>query len=259
MAKAKQTPNTESQLVQATPEDGFATQIMVIDADQIIRADWNYKDEGTQEEINKLAESIKRDRSAGVLPVRETGKLNSRGLPIYESVDGNHRVPACLDVLKWPRLVVENFGEMPIHEAILIAKRRNHNWFKDNNEKLSVLFRDFIIPNVPMEDLLTFMPDTEEEMAALLSLSDTLDITNTYEPPVRDLDENLLGHGINTYLNNPIKQLTVFFKEDEFKDVVKQIETIMLRESLNNNTDVIKFVLGKYFENEPSETNTQEE
>jgi len=59
-------------------------KVETMNIDNLVKAEWNYKTDGTEEQINKLIKSIKYDDSAGILAVR---KLNDK----YEVIDGNHR------------------------------------------------------------------------------------------------------------------------------------------------------------------------
>ena len=125
-------------------------------------APWNYKAGGSKERHEKLRESIKRDGSPGVLAVREL-----KGSKKLEVIDGNHRFE---DIRKigWTETWVENFGPISKAEAITIAVRRNKEWFKDNSEKLDALLRKDVIPEIPVAELATFMPETERNLARLL-------------------------------------------------------------------------------------------
>jgi hypothetical protein len=144
------------------------TTLMMIPRAALIKAEWNYKDPGEHEDIEKLAASIKHDRSAGVLAVREMPESNPR---VYEVIDGNHRLEA-LDLVGWEEIPCENFGLLPLHEAITVSTRRNHNWFKDDVVALANLFKNEVIPHIPIEDLIAFMPQTETDFNNMVKLSD---------------------------------------------------------------------------------------
>lgn len=66
--------------------------VITLPLSEIDKAPWNYKDPGTQSEIDKLKASIERDHSAGVLVVRK--KDDGR----WESIDGNHRHEALVQL-----------------------------------------------------------------------------------------------------------------------------------------------------------------
>lgn len=128
-------------------------------------ADWNYKQEATQAELKKLKASIIRDRSAGVLAVRQLKDGD------YEVIDGNHRL-AALQSLGVAEYVFENFGPISQAEAVTVARRRNHIWFEEDLMQLSKLMRDVVIPEVNVDTLSSFMPDTLEELKNMVSLAE---------------------------------------------------------------------------------------
>lgn len=141
------------------------TKIIEVKVAKLKKADWNYKSNGTPEQISKLAASIKQDGSAGVLAVREL-KGNT-----LEVIDGNHRVDALIEA-KWDSVAVENFGKISKAQAILIARRRNHVWFEDDLVKFATLFKNDVLSEFSITDLAAFMPNSQEELEALSKLVD---------------------------------------------------------------------------------------
>lgn len=139
------------------------TQVVEIELKHLKPAPWNYKVDGTPEEIEKLIKSIRRDGSVGVLAVREIGNE-------FEVIDGNHRLQAVRQ-MKWHKVFCENFGEISQAEAVIIARRRNHSWFEDNAQKFGKLLRDVVVPEIDLNELEDIMPDTGEEMQRLIDLS----------------------------------------------------------------------------------------
>lgn len=136
------------------------TQIIEIDIDDLIKADWNYKSEGTPEEIEKLVESIHEDKSAGVMAVREIIINNALR---FEVIDGNHRLEA-IKAVGWEKVPCENFGRISKAKAITIARRRNRQWFSDDILKYAELFKNDVLPELSLDQLEKFMPDSREEM-----------------------------------------------------------------------------------------------
>lgn len=121
----------------------------------LVPADWNYKVKSTPDQEERLWASIVRDKSAGVLATRvlADGKR--------EVIDGNHR----LEVLRKrgvASVIVEDFGKISQAEAVAISVRRNEQWFKNNVPALNVLLRDVVVPEIPVGDLLAFMPDPDK-------------------------------------------------------------------------------------------------
>jgi hypothetical protein len=159
-------------------QTGPSTEILHVQPRQLKPADWNYKVPGTKERRDKLRRSIEHDRSAGVLAVREIpaeegGPLFTAGdnLPIYEAVDGNHRLEQVL-AMGWQVVPVENFGPISKAEAILIARRRNSNWFDDDVVALAELLANDVVKDgqYQVSELAQFMPESEEELRATLDL-----------------------------------------------------------------------------------------
>jgi hypothetical protein len=140
------------------------TQLVEIDIKDLSKAEWNYKSDGTEEQIEKLCNSIKEDKSAGVVAVRE---LDGK----FEVIDGNHRLTA-LKKLKWEKVPCENFGDISKAKAITIARRRNHKWFEDDILAYAEIFKNDVLKEFTIDQLQTYMPDTKEEMENLENLLD---------------------------------------------------------------------------------------
>jgi len=140
------------------------TQLVQINIADLKPAEWNYKTDGTEEQIEKLAASIKEDSSAGVLAVREVdGK--------FEVIDGNHRLKAVKN-LKWQKVPCENFGDISKAKAIIVSRRRNTQWFEDDTVKYAEIFRDDVLQEYSLDDLEKIMPESREDMENLAKLLD---------------------------------------------------------------------------------------
>jgi hypothetical protein len=136
-------------------------KIETMNIDNLVKAGWNYKTDGTEEQINKLIKSIKYDDSAGVIAVR---KLNDK----YEVIDGNHRLEA-LQRIGWQQIQVENFGDISKAKAIIIARRRNHVWFDDDLKAFSDLIKNDVLPEIDTDTLKDILPDTPDEIDNLVN------------------------------------------------------------------------------------------
>jgi hypothetical protein len=136
-------------------------KVETMNVDNLVKAEWNYKTDGTEEQINKLIKSIKYDDSAGILAVR---KLNDK----YEVIDGNHRLEA-LKRIGWQQIQVENFGDIPKSKAIIIARRRNHVWFDDDLKAFSDLIKNDVLPDIDTDTLKDILPDTPDEIDNLVN------------------------------------------------------------------------------------------
>lgn len=144
------------------------TKLELVNISEVICAEWNYKKPGEEEDIKKLARSISKDNSAGVFAVREVEKDGDIKL---EVMDGNHRFVAVRDELKWKKVPVENFGKIDDSHAATIARRRNYNWFEDDKLKLAELMSKTVLPNSDINELLEYMPESEEDFNAYINLS----------------------------------------------------------------------------------------
>jgi hypothetical protein len=140
----------------------FGTEILDVCVLALRKAPWNYKVLATEEEVEKLSKSIERDKSGGVFAVRE---IQENGETVYEIMDGNHRLDA-VNLLGWGRARVENFGPITKAEAITIARRRNFQWFEDDIVLLAQRITEDVLPEIPIDDLVVFMPDTIEDLDA---------------------------------------------------------------------------------------------
>ena len=136
-------------------------KVETMNIDNLVKAGWNYKTDGTEEQINKLIKSIKYDDSAGILAVR---KLNDK----YEVIDGNHRLEA-LQRIGWQQIQVENFGDISKAKAIIIARRRNHVWFDDDLKAFSDLIKNDVLPEIDTDTLKDILPDTPDEIDNLVN------------------------------------------------------------------------------------------
>jgi hypothetical protein len=131
-----------------------------IAVERLVPAPWNYKKPGQPEEVKRLAASIQADASAGVLAVRELED------GCFEVIDGNHRLEA-IRFLGWKEATCENFGSIDKARAVTIARRRNHQWFEDEMDKLAALYRDDVLPALDADLLDEIMPEGVRGMRAL--------------------------------------------------------------------------------------------
>ena len=139
-------------------------QLVDIELKNLFKAKWNYKTDGTEKQIEKLCNSIKEDKSVGVLAVREIKKG-------FEVIDGNHRLEA-IKRLNWVKAPCENFGNITTAKAITVARRRNSQWFEDDAVKYADIFKNIVLKEYSLEDLSKIMPDTEQELESISKLTD---------------------------------------------------------------------------------------
>lgn len=158
------------------------TKLLLVDRERVKQADWNYKNPGTPEQIEDLAKSIEKDRSAGILAVREVDGM-------YESMDGNHRLEA-LDLLGWKRIIIESFGDVKKGTGVTIARRRNHQYFEDDFMKLANLMKEDVLEEYTIEELAEFMPESELELNKLMKITEfSWDMYNTEDQDAEGEDD----------------------------------------------------------------------
>ena len=174
--------------------------VIEIEVNKLIPAEWNYKTDGTDKQIEKLTQAIKEIGSYGVLPVRE---IDSAGVMLYEVIDGNHRLKA-IQTLGYPKVLCENFGAISKARAVVISRQRNEQWFEDNRLKLASLMTEVVFPEFPITNLVNILPESKEDLQSYQDLSDIEwfdkghttqaqeDKKNpiTEEPPAEELEGN---------------------------------------------------------------------
>lgn len=196
-------------------------RIIYVNIEDLVPAEWNYKKPATEDQLRKLCASIERDKSIGVLPTR---RLNGK----HEVIDGNHRLEA-IKMLGWKVVPCEDFGEISIAEAVTIARRRNYQWFEDDHLKLAEVFTESVFPEIDINELETFMPDSRQDLEDLSKLLEfdwdqfKDDGESVGESPE---DENTLKMKLPEVVNTLWR---------EWKDVAK--------EELGKDSDVLSFEL----------------
>lgn len=130
---------------------------------ELVPAEWNPKAAGSDEVMERLVNSIVEDKSYGVPAVR---KLKDGRV---EVIDGNHRLAAIvrlgLEVVR-----VEDFGDISKAKAILIAHRRNAQWFEEDQLAMANLLIEDVLPEY--EDLATIAAFMPESLTTLENMAD---------------------------------------------------------------------------------------
>jgi hypothetical protein len=131
-----------------------------LDIAKLVKAPWNYKEEDSKLS-EKLIANIKRNGQVENLIVR---KLDTG---CYEIVNGNHRYDALVAVGA-KKAIVHDLGVISEVEAKRIAIETNETKFSTDKTKLSDLI-DEIVKEFDMEDVLSSMPFTQDEIDKFLS------------------------------------------------------------------------------------------
>ncbi len=141
----------------------YTTTLIELQPSELKTAPWNYKlEQPTPEMLEKFKQSILKDGSAGVLAVRW---LDAEDM--YEVIDGNHRLEVLIE-LGFTEIRCEDFGELSDAEAVILARRRNHEWFEGDFQALSKLMNDVVLPEIDAEDLLVYMPEDDDQLSDLI-------------------------------------------------------------------------------------------
>jgi hypothetical protein len=75
-----------------------------------------------------------------------------------------------------------------------------------------------------------------------------LDIPGAYfddavEP---EFDKDELDKNLDTYINNKVKQITLYFDSEQYEYALKKLEEVGESENIDSNTDVVLFLLETY-------------
>ena len=189
------------------------TQIVEMEVENLVGADWNYKTDGTEEQINKLKTAIEFAGSCGVLMVRE---IDRDGEIVFEVMDGNHRLKA-IQMLGWKKVPIENHGKISQARAVVLARQRNEQWFEDDRLKLANLYNDHVFKEFTEEQLGNITTDTALELEILRELSDH---DSKWEPPEEKApsggeDDEDGGHKLVISLSDETLELWNQFKKSE--------------------------------------------
>ena len=77
-----------------------------------------------------------------------------------------------------------------------------------------------------------------------------IDVWQPDEELTKAIDEDIFGKEMDTYINAQIKQIVLYYNNEEYETALKNLESIREKEKLNDNTQVFNFLIDKYFNNE---------
>jgi ParB family transcriptional regulator, chromosome partitioning protein len=134
-----------------------------IPIEQLVKADWNYKEDNPELE-QKLLENIKRNGQIENIIVRDV----SNGK--FEIVNGNHRLDV-LHLAEFKTVYCFNLGKVSDTQAKRIAIETNETKFEIDMLRMSVLLKD-IFEESDINDMLKTMPFNELELNDYLDFSE---------------------------------------------------------------------------------------
>lgn len=208
------------------------TQIVKAKVSDLIHADWNYKTDGTPEEIEKLARAIEEAGSCGVFAVREVIKDDERKL---EVMDGNHRLTAIRN-LGWEEVPIENFGEINQARAIILTRQRNQNWFEDDKLKLANLYVEHVFPEYSKEALELILPETKESL-------ESMELLAKAEWTAPDLNDGSGSNGSSNDLDFNKKKIFLKVSEEVFNLWTKWLERTESITGLDSQERAFEFAI----------------
>ena len=159
----------------------------------------------------------------------------------YKVVDGEHRVKIYerLGKKTIPAYVIDvDKYDQKILRQVMNKLRGEHDILKDSKE-----FNILEKAN-RLDDLAEFLAKDEKDF---LRMAD--------EPTIdQDFDKNPMDHHKDHYLHGNIKQIMIYFDNEEFEKIMPKIERIMEVEGVTTHTDVFYKLLEFYENNKLNKT-----
>lgn len=138
---------------------------ILVDINKLNYAPWNYKEEGTEEQINKLVNNIKRNGLIVNLNIREIGKDK------YEVLDGNHRLKAIKTLPEIKKVLCYNHGKINEMEAKRKCVELNESRFETNTLKLAEIYKE-LSTKYSVDDLALTCFHGKKDIDDLVNLTD---------------------------------------------------------------------------------------
>ena len=156
-------------------------------------------------------------------------------------VDGEHRVKAYQKMGKTtiPAYIVDvDKYDQKILRQVMNKLRGEHDILKDSKE-FNILDK----------------ANRLDELAQFLA-KDEKDFLRMTDEPVKDdeFDNNPMDHHKDHYLHGNIKQIMIYFDNQQFENVMPRIEKIMEIEEVTTHTDMFYKLLEYYENNKPNKT-----
>ena len=136
---------------------------------------------------------------------------------------GNMRLRACLEA---------GLTEVPIIRATELTEQQKKEFVIKDNSSFGEWDWDLLANEWDIQDLDQW----------------GLDIPASYfdEDKEPEFDKDLLDEALDSYINSKVKQITLYFDNQQYEYVLGKLEAIAEAEQLESNTDVIISLLEKY-------------
>ncbi len=77
-----------------------------------------------------------------------------------------------------------------------------------------------------------------------------IDVWQPEEEEEKEIEKDAFADQIDTYINAQIKQIVLYYNNEEYETALNNLEEIRLKENLEDNTQVFNFLIEKYLKNE---------
>jgi hypothetical protein len=77
-----------------------------------------------------------------------------------------------------------------------------------------------------------------------------IDVWQPEEEEDKEIEKDGFADQIDAYINAQIKQIVLYYNNEEYEIVLNKLEEIRIKENLEDNTKVFNFLIEKYFKNE---------
>ena len=136
---------------------------------------------------------------------------------------GNMRLRACLEA---------GLMEVPIIRATELTEQQKKEFVIKDNSSFGEWDWDLLANEWDIQDLDQW----------------GLDIPASYfdDDKEPEFDKDILDQQLDTYINSKVKQITLYFDNQQYEYVLGKLEAIAEAEQLESNTDVIIALLEKY-------------
>ena len=77
-----------------------------------------------------------------------------------------------------------------------------------------------------------------------------IDVWQPEEEEEKEIEKDSFADQIDTYINAQVKQIVLYYNNEEYELALRNLESIRTKESLDDNTQVFNFLIEKYLKNE---------